>query len=165
VSPVETTDDYAIYSSPILLNGYKTNLRYAFIFDETLPNNGYYVLLGAWSGIDPATGMSDKEIIEIAPTDEILAFSTHVELDLSALTDSGVLRENKPVPQRADGYTIAEEPVSDDYAIIYAFVITDIFGNTYYSKAAWFEIDYSQAQLAAQPLADGQSAGTIVVLG
>ncbi|MFR1479098.1 MAG: hypothetical protein ACLSB9_27050 [Hydrogeniiclostridium mannosilyticum] len=28
-------------------------------------------LLGAWNGIDPVTGMSDKEITELKPTDKI----------------------------------------------------------------------------------------------
>lgn len=35
VTPVEDTEDYIIFTAPISLNGERTNLRFAFIWDDS----------------------------------------------------------------------------------------------------------------------------------
>ena len=61
---VEESEDYTIFSSPIVLNGQETNLRFAYLYGET-EGDGEWMVLGAWDGIDDESGQADKEMTEI----------------------------------------------------------------------------------------------------
>ena len=54
---VDTTDDYVIYSSPILLNDEETNLRIRQTYD------GAVMVEGAWDGIG-SNGVSSRNIVK-----------------------------------------------------------------------------------------------------
>lgn len=161
VTPVEDTEDYIIFTAPISLNGERTNLRFAFIWDDAYENGGYYKLLGAWNGIDPVTGMSDKEITELKPTDKITAYYPYQTLTLGAdgLPEySKVLEREQEVPQGE--YVITEEPLeAGDYG--YQFVVTDIFGNQHFSYSAWMLMTKTAEELKNNPLPDGEYAALV----
>ncbi len=161
VTPVEKTEEYIIFTSPILLNGEKTNLRFAFIWDDTYINGGYYKMLGAWNGIDPVTGMSDKELTLIKPTDEITAYYPYREVTLAADGEwyfgEITMREEK-VP--GGEYIIEEDPLENEI-YIYQFVVTDIFGRVYYSDAAGMLMTKTYEELKAHPLLDGEYAARV----
>ena len=62
---VDTTDDYIIYSSPILLNDEETNLRIRQTYD------GAITVEGAWDGIGN-NGISSRNIVKIGTGDTII---------------------------------------------------------------------------------------------
>ena len=160
VTPIEDTEEYIIFSAPILLNGEHTNLRFAFIWDESYKIGGYYTLLGAWNGIDPVTGMSDKEIIKLKPTDKIEAFYYYQTLAMGedGMEYSEVKERVQAVPQGE--YTITEEPLAQsDYS--YQFMVTDIWGRRYFSYSAWMHMNKTVEELKNNPLIDGQYAADV----
>ncbi len=158
VTPVESTQKYIIFTAPIILNGNRTNLRFAFVWDDGYENGGYYKILGAWNGIDPVTGMSDKEITELKPTDTI-----QVSYYCQSITADSSGKEIASHPyeklQTVPGgeYAVTEEPLGEsDYA--YQFVVTDIFGGKHYSYLAHMEMTKTAEELRANPLPDGEYA-------
>lgn len=161
ITPVEDTEDYIIFTAPISLNGERTNLRFAFIWDDTYENGGYYKLLGAWNGIDPITGMSDKEITELKSTDKITAYYPYQTLTLGAdgfPEYSKVMEREQEVPQGE--YVITEDPLeAGDYG--YQFVVTDIFGNQHFSYSAWMHMTKTAEELKNNPLPDGEYAAMV----
>lgn len=161
VTPIESTDEYIIFTAPIKLNGENTNLRFAFVWDDSYSGGGYYKILGAWDGIDPVTGMSDKELKIITPDDEISVIYPYREFtpvsDEHIEVGDEIMREEL-VPQ--GDYQVYEDPLSS-YAYVYQFVVTDIFGNAHYSDAAFFFMDYTYDELKENPLPDGTYAASI----
>ena len=161
VTPVEKTEEYIIFTAPIFLNGEKTNLRFAFIWDDAYVNGGYYKMLGAWNGIDPVTGMSDKELTLIKSTDEITAYYPYREVVRSADGEwhfGTLTMREKEVP--GGEYTIEEDPLENEI-YIYQFVVTDIFGREYYSDAAGMLMTKTYDELKANPLLDGEYAARV----
>ena len=61
------SDDYDTYSIPILLNGTLCNLRTVYDYDD-----GEYHILGAREGIDPDTGMADKNLVQLTAGDDVV---------------------------------------------------------------------------------------------
>ena len=161
VTPVESTDEYIIFTSPIELNGEKTNLRFAFIWDETYENGGYYKLLGAWNGINPVSGMADKEIVKLKEDDVISVYYPYQTLTIGSNGLPVVSEVMQYVQQVPPGeYVITEEPLeSTDY--LYQFVITDIFGGKHYSDTAWMHMTVSAEELKKHPLPDGTYAARV----
>ena len=158
VTPVESTEAYIIFTAPILLNGAKTNLRFAFIWDDSDENGGTYKILGAWNGIDPVTGMSDKEIMQLKPTDVIQVYYNCQSLTVDAQgneIDSDSDEKYLDVP--GGTYAITEEPLEEqDY--VYQFVVTDIFGERHCSYSAHMEMTKSAEELRENSLDDGEYA-------
>lgn len=164
VTPVERTEEYIIFTAPISLNGERTNLRFAFIWDDSYENGGYYKLIGAWDGIDPVTGMSDKEITKLTAADKIEAYYPYQTLKINAegfAEYSEVTDRVQAVPQGE--YGITEEPLAaSDYQ--YQFVITDIFGREYVSDIAWMSMTKTAEELKNNPLPDGEYAAEVAVV-
>ena len=161
VTPVEDTEDYIIFTAPISLNGKHTNLRFAFIWDDSYENGGYYKILGAWDGIDPVTGMSDKELTLLKPTDEIKAFYPYqtVRRKEDGLLDvSDITQREQEVPKGE--YVITEEPL-ENQEYVYQFMITDIFGGKHYSHACWMHMTKTYDELKEHPLPDGEYAASV----
>ncbi len=157
VTPVESTQEYIIFTAPIILNVDHTNLRFAFVWDDGYKNGGYYKILGAWNGIDPVTGMSDKEITELKPTDAIQAY--YYCHSVTADAEGNETAESSEKLQTVPGgeYAVTEEPLEEsDYA--YQFVVTDIFGGKHYSYLAHMEMTKTAEELRANPLPDGEYA-------
>lgn len=124
---VDFTDEYILYSIPILLNGEETNLRVEWIWDAPQNNyqnsNGAFTVLGVWSGIDGQTGMSSRNIQKVHDGDVIQPIFFNHDDDGSVEKIMG----NEFVV--VDGLQLAKQNLAPgDYW--YLFNITDIYGNT-----------------------------------
>lgn len=122
------SEDYNIYSVPVLLNGEDYNLQVAYDFTES-----EWYILGARRGIDES-GMADKELRLLQEGDELTTIWY-----LSSLSG-----EDDPEPYTAETLTVtadtafAETALSDGlYAMV--FEMTDALGGCAYSEAAIFE--------------------------
>ena len=122
------SEDYNIYSVPVLLNGEEYNLQVAYDFTES-----EWYILGARRGIDES-GMADKELRLLQEGDELTTIWY-----LSSLSG-----EDDPEPYTAETLTVtadtafAETALSDGlYAMV--FEMTDALGGCTYSEAAIFE--------------------------
>ncbi len=122
------SEDYNIYSVPVLLNGEEYNLQVAYDFTES-----EWYILGARRGIDES-GMADKELRLLQEGDELTTIWY-----LSSLSG-----EDDPEPYTAETLTVtadtafAETALSDGlYAMV--FEMTDALGGCAYSEAAIFE--------------------------
>ena len=122
------SEDYNIYSVPVLLNGEEYNLQVAYDFTES-----EWYILGARRGIDES-GMADKELRLLQEGDELTTIWY-----LSSLSG-----EDDPEPYAAETLTVtadtafAETALSDGlYAMV--FEMTDALGGCTYSEAAIFE--------------------------
>ena len=119
--PLSFSDDYILYTVPILLNGTRTNLRMTYdCIDST------YAIHGTWDGIDDS-GMSDKEIRKLEDGDviEFLFCYTDIETEEYKIFEFGGFTVN--------GEVTVEEASLFDATYYYQFEITDVFGKTYQS--------------------------------
>lgn len=154
VTPVEDTEEYIIFTAPIKLNGQRTHLRFAFLWDDRYAGGGYYKMIGAWNGIDPVSGMSDKEITLLQPNDDVQVIYPYK----TSATDAGTQECVTPVV--SGDYTVFEKALGDvDY--LYQFVVTDIFGGRHYSDVCWLVMDKNAEELESHPLADGEYAAHV----
>lgn len=164
VTPVESTDEYIIFTSPIELNGEKTNLRFAFIWENINEGIGYYKLLGAWNGINSVTGMADKEIVKLKEDDVISVYYPYQTLTIGTEGLPVISQIKQYMQQVPTGeYVITEEPLeSTEY--LYQFVVTDIFGRKHYSYTAWMHMTVSAEELKEHPLPDGTYAACVEMI-
>ena len=128
---VDVTDEYVIYTSPVLLNGEETNLRMRQYFDD-----GRVKVEGAWDGIDE-WGASAKDIIKLRKGDKVAPLYYCIDEDGNDLDEY----EGEP-------YTIKSEKgklkIEYDYLYAgdysYAFCITDIYGDDYVTDLISFNL-------------------------
>ncbi len=158
VVPIDETENYILFSAPIICNGEQTNLRFSFTFDDTYTNGGYYSVLGTWQGID-TYGMSDRNIkaLEVGDVVQILYNEINVGDIASSLQVGGQVTINQ------DNCVVEELPLSQQ-SYQYVYKITDIFGSVFYSSTAMFKMQYSYEELLQNPLNDGEFAGTIITI-
>ena len=125
------TDEYNLYTIPILLNGEKTNLRAAYIWDTA--EGGHFEIYGAWNGIDADTGMSAKDIIQLKDGDEVTLLFDGVNWDTGETTtyEMGSFVVN--------GAPVMEESDLFDGDYLYQYIVTDVFGRETYSDRAIME--------------------------
>lgn len=130
VYAAEGTDEYVVYTSPILLNGDETNLRMRQY------NDGRVVVEGAWDGMGN-DGASARGITKIKNGDKIVPLYEYLDAETG---------------EWADGYYEGEEftvkgELEVDYDYLYAgsydysFCIYDVFGDYYLTDSVGFEID------------------------
>ena len=122
---VGSEDGRAIYTSPVELNGKRTNLRVI----QTA--NDLYVE-GAWDGIDE-NGMASREIRKLQPGDQIAPVYYLLDDSADEKTQTG------DVYQWSDGDSViyAMLPNSDYY---YAFSIDDVYGDYFLSDPVVFTV-------------------------
>ena len=126
---VDVTDDYVVYTAPVLLNDEETYLRMRQYFDD-----GSVKVEGAWDGIDER-GASDKGIIKLQKGDTIVP--TYFCID-----DEGEDLDE----YEGDPFTLTSKTLPVDYDYLYAgdysyaFCITDIYGDDYISDLAQFHL-------------------------
>ena len=128
---VDVTDDYVIYSSPILLNGEEINLRMRQYFDD-----GSVKVEGAWEGIDEY-GASGRDIVKLRKGDKITPVYYCIDEDGEDLDE-----------YEGEAYTITSEKgkpkIEYDYLYAgdysYAFCITDIYGDEYVTDLVGFHL-------------------------
>lgn len=128
---LEENENYNLYSIPVMLNGEKTSLRAAYVFDEN--GGGAFEVYGAWNGIDGETGMSSRNIVKLKDGDEVtLLFDCYN-------WDTGETQTYQIGSFTVDGPVLMVESLlyNGDYA--YSFTITDIFGETYTTDSVIME--------------------------
>ena len=126
---VEETEDYVVYTSPILLNGNETNLRMKQYFSDN-----HIEVEGTWEGISDE-GAAAREIVKLKDGDVItpsyFAFSMNaddeVEYAGQEFTVSGTLEINYDLMPEGEYY--------------YSFCIDDIYGDYYITDHVTFNID------------------------
>ncbi len=125
------TDEYNLYTIPIMLNGEKTNLRAAYIWDTE--EDGHFEIYGAWNGIDADTGMSAKDIIQLKDGDEVTLLFDAVNWDTGETTtyEMGSFV--------VSGAPVMEESELIDGEYLYQYIVTDVFGRVTYSNQAIME--------------------------
>ena len=126
---VEDTDDYTIYTSPILLNGEETNLRIKLDYSA-----GEIVIEGAWDGVNEYGALS-RDIVKLQSGDVI----TPLYYAYSLETDDEFFYYGAE-------YTFTGTPevtydVREDGDYFFAFCIDDIYGDYYMSDFAAFTIE------------------------
>lgn len=133
---IENTDDYYLYTVPIILNGKETNLRVAWIYDENADEgfNGYYKILGTWDGINQENGMSSRELKPLRKGDVINIIQLYYNINTKEMTemysDDIVVDENTRI--------IESDLNTGDY--LYNYNIEDIYNNEYSTEFACFTI-------------------------
>lgn len=118
----DTTDDYIVYTSPVYLNGKRTNLR-------ILQGEEGTVVEGAWDGIDE-NGIPAREIKTIKAGDVIVP--------MYYLSDETEYKGSEYTWTEEDNLTYSYLPAAD-YS--YSFLIDDVYGDYFTSEAVVFTID------------------------
>lgn len=134
----EEGEDYDRYAIPIKLNGQPVTL--IALYDHKTDRD---VVVGAWPGIDPASGMARKEIIRIKPGDKI----TPLFEFYNEKTDEEGHYEGDEflVKGKLDiGYT--EVPPG---TYLYGFQVVDYAGNEAYSDFTEVEVTYADGHRPA----------------
>lgn len=122
------TDEYILYTVPVLINDKSTNLRLLYHNDTA-----EYEVIGTWDGIDSESGMSSREVRKLQDGDRVeFVFEAY---DLTTGEDVSFVGGGFTV----SGPIIAEEATLFDGIYYYQYEITDIFGNTYLSDFAVME--------------------------
>lgn len=153
-SAVSSNSEYISFIAPVKVNGEKTNLRFVFVWDRTMFNNGYFKVAGLWNGYDE-NGLPDNDIIPLKSADKV-----------QVVTDT-VLVNSEPEENYSEEFTIGEEGAViselplDGKEYEYVFAVTDIFGNTFTSDMATFEMTVSLNDLIKKPLPDGTYAAKV----
>lgn len=159
-SVVESREDYILFSAPVIANGVRSNLRFMFVWDENYFNGGYYKIIGLWSGLGEYD-LSEKQVTPLKEGDEITVLRRQINPESLIPIEEAELTEGETVTIGSAGGEIAERPLNKTH-YRYVFLVTDIFGNTFYSDTATMEMKYSYEELLATPLPDGAYAADIV---
>ena len=124
---VDVTDDYVIYSSPILLNDEETNLRIRQTFD------GKVTVEGAWEGISE-NGASARNSVKIGTGDTVVPMYYSYDYDDEESVFYG------------EEYDVSKK-LTVEYALLsegeyfYSFCIDDIYGDYYETDPVVFYVD------------------------
>ena len=124
---VDTTDDYIIYSSPILLNDEETNLRIRQTYD------GAITVEGAWDGIGN-NGISSRNIVKIGTGDTIVPM--YYSYDWDGEEDVYYGEEYDVEGKLRVDYSLLLE---GEY--LYSFCIDDVYGDYYMTDPVAFYVD------------------------
>ena len=127
---VDITDEYVIYTSPVMLNDEETNLRLKQYFAD-----GSVVVEGAWDGIDEY-GAASRDIIKLKSGDVIVPLYYAYSLEDDDDEFQYVGTEYKVSGTIDISYDIME---SGDY--LYSFCIDDIYGDYYLTDPVMFNVD------------------------
>lgn len=126
---VSETEEYAIYTTPVILNGEETNLRFVVNYSD------YSVTLdGIWSGSDE-NGMADRNTERLQPGDVIQPRFGAVNLE----TD-----EQYPYYGEEYVYDGSDEWYYNelfDTTYLYRFCIYDIYGGSIATDGVFFTIE------------------------
>ncbi len=150
---IELNGENIIFSAPVLVNGRHTNLRFSYVWDGE--GTGHYEILGLWDGLDEHS-LASKEFRELKAGDEVTILSSK----LGSSGGESLLATGPTVTIGEDGGVIAEAPLEEkNYQ--YIFVVTDIFGNKFYSSTADFVMDFTPEQLLSDVVYDALYAGSV----
>lgn len=122
----EETEDYILYSIPVLLNGDKVNIK-ATWFKENKEKN-YYEIIGAWPGTDNKLHIAKRELIDIKVGDKIAPIIT--VYDKNTKTKDTIIGEEFVI----DNIPTLEEIKLPKGDYVYGFCIMDCSQNGCYSE-------------------------------
>jgi len=117
-------EDLVEYESPVLYNGEAMNLKFAWVNDVATEGEnigeivgGHYEIYGLRRGIDPTTGMPDKNMYQIAPGDQLTPL-------YEGLTEDGreVVMEGKPMVMTANSQLSFEALKESTFQLAFRFV-------------------------------------------
>jgi len=128
---IEEGVDYNLYSIPITLNGVDTNLRAAYVWDTE--DTGHFEVYGCWTGLDSESGMSSREIVQLKDGDEVTILMNGQNWD------TGETIQYEVGTFIVDGPVLLEEADLFDGDYLFEYLVTDVFGNTYYSDSIIME--------------------------
>ena len=127
----QSTDDYIIYTAPIMLNGKERYLR----MQQDI-NTGKVKVEGAWNGVN-ANGALDRSVTPIKKGDVIVPLYKATSADGSNIASD---YEGEPYKVTARTLNISYKPLFAG-TYLYRFCLTDVFGDSSYTDAVTFEID------------------------
>lgn len=124
----ERTDNYVVYTSPVILNGEETNLRIRQYYDDNRT-----VVEGTWDGIEE-NGVSSRNVRAVQDGDSITPqyYSYYNESDDTDYDGYEYIVE---------GEFVVEPSLLQGYDYEYSFVIDDVYGDYYMTDPAYFEVD------------------------
>ena len=123
---VDATDDYIIYSSPVLLNDEETNLRLRQTYDGTV------TVEGAWDGIG-VNGAASRNIVKIGTGDTIVPLYYSYDWDDEEGVFSG---EEFSVEGKLK---VNYQPLYEG-EYMYSFCIDDVYGDYYMTDPVVFRV-------------------------
>ena len=129
VRVVSYTSDYIVFSSPVLINGEESFLRFCWMVDERNPDGGYYELLGVWNGVDHASGLASRFLDSLESGDEVQALSLN-----GMETRGSIIVE--------DELEITDTPMKPGEYECW-FVALDLYGREYCSEVCGYTVDVS----------------------
>lgn len=153
-SSLSDNGEYISFSSPVLVNGEHTNLLFTIVNDKEYLNGGYYEILGTWDGYDE-NGLPDTDIKPLKQGDKI-----QVVTDVTMEKGMPKKHYGKEFTIGENGGEIREQPL-EEKQYQYTYVMTDIFGYTFISDMATFEMTLSYDELLNNPLPDGSYAAKV----
>ena len=117
---------YETFSSPVEVDGKKTNLRTTWVVDEKEEDGGHYELLGTWDGIDDLNGLADRSMTDLAPGSKVTAVS------LGGGSERGSV-------------TVGDQPKVDDAPLApgayeFRFIGIDLMGKEHPSQTVAYEV-------------------------
>ncbi|HBU13366.1 MAG TPA: hypothetical protein DEB31_11815 [Clostridiales bacterium] len=131
--PLEQTEGYSLYTTPVLLNGEPTNLRISY---TPSASGGAYEMIGVWAGIDADTGMSAREIKKPQPGDTLIPLFRAVDRDTGEESESV---EGTPIVV-TEGMEFTQGALPEG-EYLYGFMIEDVYGGQYETERAVFTVD------------------------
>jgi hypothetical protein len=114
------------FSSPVEVDGKKTNLRMTWFSNDQEEGGGHYELLGTWDGIDNLNGLADRSMDDLKPGSTVAAVSL----------ESGEARERVSVGAQPKVSEVPLAPGSYEFR----FVAIDLMGKEYPSQAIAYEV-------------------------
>lgn len=128
INIVSKGSSIGVYTAPVMLNGEQTNLRMEFDF-----NAGTWNVMGAWSGIDPETGVASRETVKLKDGDVIQPAYFVFADDMSQYIYGDEFTVNGDIE-----ITYGPLPASD-YS--YSMTLYDVYGNYYYTPSVTFTVE------------------------
>ena len=145
---VSEEDERHVYTTPVYLNGQRTNLRFV---KEAL---GVEVE-GAWDGIGE-NGMAAREVRKLQPGDKIVPMYFNFDMNSDDENDEGKEVKGKEYEWTEDSdVTYAYLPAADYF---YGFSIDDVYGGLYTSNIVMFSID-DKGKISFRDLENGEEGG------
>lgn len=144
-STVSSNETFVSFTTPIMLNGESNTLRFAFFWDDSYFNGGYYATTGVWYGYDE-NGLPDNNIIPLQPGDRVQIVTDVVQNGKAYDQTYG-----EEIVIGEDGGKITEVPL-DGKEYQYVYAATDMYGNTFFSDMATLEMTVSYDELLENPL-------------
>ncbi len=135
-------ETYNLYTIPVLLNGERAFLRAVYWFDDDPEVDGSFEVLGAWNGLAESTSMSGRNIRKLVKGDEVTFLFDSINWDTQETTT-----------YQLETITIQGEPVMEESQLAdgdyeYYYIVTDLFGNTYYSEPILMTYDQGDITLS-----------------